>query len=523
MRFVVNEPARGEIDVSLVLPDWACRESFHVLDYLAEQTVARGRYEIVWIEYYDRPSPRLERRIAAARAGGRAPPVDIYAVMEMDPAVCYHKHLMYNLGILLARGRIVCFADSDAMVRPTFVESIVRAFEAQPGIVLHLDEARNNRPSFYPFSHPAFEDVTGFGCINWIDGRPAGLLDRADPLHTRNYGACMAALRDDLIAVGGADMHADYLGHICGPYEMTWRLVNAGRREVWADDEWLYHTWHPGQAGDRNVAGPHDGMSISTRALQSRRDGRVTPFAENPAVAMLRADRDAAQAELLDVLIEPKWRTEWQYSGLETAERSFDLGSRRIRLKEHGCGEAAAVDLDAAARPLFGTSLSGLARLRLYPLVLRIAWRQLKVKRRAAAWSRCDPGAPRAREWLRKLRALKAFLGRILAFDRYWFRQCWMALSYAAQEGRRELALYGEGDAARVLCALSRYSAAEVTGICPLRPDPPRRLLGRPTLSEDRLARSQATVVIAAFVNIPAHVARLEELGIPRDRIITLR
>jgi len=59
------------------------------------------------------------------------------------------------------------------------------------------------------------------------------LLDKADPLHTRNYGACMSALREDLVDIGGADEHLDYLGHICGPYEMTFRLVNAGRKEIW--------------------------------------------------------------------------------------------------------------------------------------------------------------------------------------------------------------------------------------------------------------------------------------------------
>ena len=64
-------------------------------------------------------------------------------------------------------------------------------------------------------------------------GKTTGLLDNVDPLHTRNYGACMSALREDLLKIGGADEHIDYLEHICGPYEMTFRLVNAGKREVW--------------------------------------------------------------------------------------------------------------------------------------------------------------------------------------------------------------------------------------------------------------------------------------------------
>src|SRR5262249_5758853 len=144
------------------------------------------------------------------------------------PVGCYyHKHLMYNAGLVLSCGDIVVFCDSDAMVRETFVRSVLEAFRRDFSIVLHLDEFRNVRPTFYPFSYPSFEEVLGPGCINNVGGRTTGLVDQDDPLHKRNYGACMAAVRSDLIAIGGADEHIDYLGHICGPYEMTFRLVTS--------------------------------------------------------------------------------------------------------------------------------------------------------------------------------------------------------------------------------------------------------------------------------------------------------
>jgi len=38
--------------VSVVLPDWSCRESLHSLDYLNNQIMPREQYEIIWIEYY---------------------------------------------------------------------------------------------------------------------------------------------------------------------------------------------------------------------------------------------------------------------------------------------------------------------------------------------------------------------------------------------------------------------------------------------------------------------------------------
>ena len=96
-----------------------------------------------------------------------------------------------------------------------------------------MDEFRNVRRDLYPFNYPSFEEVLGDGCINNIDGKTKGVLDTIDPMHTRNYGACMCALREDIISIGGADEDLTYLGHICGPYDMTFRLMNFGRRLRW--------------------------------------------------------------------------------------------------------------------------------------------------------------------------------------------------------------------------------------------------------------------------------------------------
>lgn len=524
MRFAVRNQPACKPDLSIVLLDWGCRESFHLLDDLSEQTADRRRYEILWVEYYDKPSQRLCERIEADRSAGRPPCVDTYALLEMDRGLCYHKHLMMNAGIVLARGRIVCFVDSDAMVRPTFVESVITTFEGDWQIVLHLDEVRNNDASFYPFRRPALQDVTGFGCVNWLNGRPTGLLDKADPTHTRNYGACMAATRDDLVAVGGADMHTDYLGHIAGAYEMTWRLVNAGRREVWHDGEWLYHVWHPGQAGEENVAGPHDGMHISTRALLCRSGGRIEPFVANRAIALLRdSGTEVDEGRLRDALIDPAWREQWRYQRLRTTVRTGEVGGRTIRLHEHGENNAPPAGRPTAPRPLFGYNLPQWARPLCVPTALRLLRRQFAAKLRAARLSRPPARGRTHREWLRKLAALVRFARRIVEFDRYLFRQCWRGLAYAAQEGNSRLVLYGEGDSARILCTLSRFLPVTITAICPFRPDGRRRLLGRPRISEDQLATAGQTIVVAAFVNTEAHLTRLEQLGIGRHSIITLQ
>ena len=304
--------------LSIVLLDWSCRESFHVLEYLNQQTAPRDAYEVIWIEYYGRRAQGIEDALKASARSRRAPNVDRWIVMGIPEHIYYHKHLMYNVGIVTARGQIITICDSDAMMRPTFVESILREFERDPQIVLHMDEVRSHDPRFYPFTHPTFEEVVGPGVGNWTGTTTTGLVDTEDQLHSRNYGACMSARREDLIAVGGADEHVDYVGHICGPYDLTFRLVNAGHREVWHEHEFLYHTWHPGQAGDRNYLGPHDGRHMSTTALETRVTGRVRPLIENPAIEMLRLTPDCAEpAQLLARVIPQAALESWTVERLE--------------------------------------------------------------------------------------------------------------------------------------------------------------------------------------------------------------
>jgi hypothetical protein len=154
---------------------------------------------------------------------------------------------------------------------------------------LNIDEVRNIDHRFYPFNYPSFSQVIGPGVINWRNGRTIG-LDGAngDPIHWRNYGACMCARKEDLIKIGGADEHVDYLGHICGPYEMTFRLRNDGVVEKWHPKEFLYHVWHPGTDGVGNRFGPSDGRNMSSTALDIIKNRRVMPLDENPLVKKIR-------------------------------------------------------------------------------------------------------------------------------------------------------------------------------------------------------------------------------------------
>lgn len=288
--------------LSIILLDWGVRESFHSLRYLQNQTASRDDYEVLWLEFYRRQPDGLRAEAAA---------IDQWLVAGYDAEVLYHKHRLYNLGLLLAQGTHCVFCDSDAIFTPTFVEKTLAAFDETPRSVVHLDEIRNIDRRFYPFNFPEVRDILGRGCINWRNGRSAGLDDSLDMLHEANYGACMAASRDDLLAIGGADEHLDYLGYVCGPYDMTFRLQHHGLEERWLKDEYLYHVWHPNQSGfNTEYHGPHDGQFLSLRALESRALGRVQPLVENPWIAEARRGRPVDVDVLLNDLAEreePSW------------------------------------------------------------------------------------------------------------------------------------------------------------------------------------------------------------------------
>jgi hypothetical protein len=293
---ILRQSTKTRPRLSLILLDWGVRESLHVLHYLKHQTIPQEAFEVVLVEYYDaisKPAKEFESSI------------DTWVLLEMPSDCYYHKHLMYNVGTVLSQAEILMFADSDAMVRPTFVETVLKAFHRDPLIVYHMDEFRNVRRDFYPFNYPSFEEVVGDGCVNNVNGKTKGILDDIDSMHTRNYGACMCGWRKDIIGVGGADEDLSYLGHICGPYDMTFRLMNFGRRLVWEADEYLYHTWHPGSDGIANYLGPHDGRNMSTTAFQALCSGRLRPLVENEAIRHLRTGVPVGDAGpgLRDLLI----------------------------------------------------------------------------------------------------------------------------------------------------------------------------------------------------------------------------
>jgi hypothetical protein len=130
-----NPPSRRK-KVSVILIDWSVRESFHAVQYLNQQTAARDDFELVWVEFYG-------AKPAAIHNHANAGEIDKWLVLGYPPNTIYHKHRAYNAGLLAATGDICVICDSDAIFRPTFIDSIIRAFDETRYAVIHLDEIHN--------------------------------------------------------------------------------------------------------------------------------------------------------------------------------------------------------------------------------------------------------------------------------------------------------------------------------------------------------------------------------------------
>jgi hypothetical protein len=260
--------------LSFILLDWGCRERFTTLDWLNKQDIPRDQYELIWVELYDRVMDEVMEK------------ADV--VVTCNQRGTYHKHLGYNVGLLQARGDLISVCDSDAVFPSDFVRSVFRSFgiesggPAQPQVLMHYEWRTS---LLYPDDLSDAESLKDPARWQWW------------PLIV-NEGACVTVRRADAVRFGGFDEHPSYLGYLCGPYDLAWRLVNAGWAEVWHDSSVaLWHFAHPDPIGTNGhiaslqqlleKAHPHmQGHALT--AVEAFSTGRFQPLQENPKIWALR-------------------------------------------------------------------------------------------------------------------------------------------------------------------------------------------------------------------------------------------
>ncbi|MBC8506165.1 MAG: hypothetical protein H8D34_14990, partial [Chloroflexi bacterium] len=232
------------------------------------------QYELIWVELYDRVIDEVMEK------------ADV--VITCNQRGTYHKHLGYNIGLLQARGDLICVCDSDAIFPADFVRSVFRSFGiegdgvAQSLVLMHYEWRTS---LLYPDGLSDAETLKDAERWQWW------------PLIV-NEGACVTIRRADAIRFGGFDEHPSYIGYLCGPYDLAWRLVNAGWPEIWHDSSVaLWHFAHPDPIGTNGQkatlrqlmekAHPHmHGHALT--AVEAFSTGRFQPLQENPRIWALR-------------------------------------------------------------------------------------------------------------------------------------------------------------------------------------------------------------------------------------------
>jgi hypothetical protein len=163
-------------------------------------------------------------------------------------------HADANAALLRARGDVITLCDGTLVLPEHFAESIVASFDdGQGGLT---------RPLL-------------------LQHRLAG--HEPDP----RRAACLSMRRVDALRLGGLDEHPHF-DAAGAPFELGWRLINAG----------IESGWHPRVALDQARPVPRSEAALAA-ALAALSSGRLLPLQENPAVhaSRLAQRRPGSQTE----------------------------------------------------------------------------------------------------------------------------------------------------------------------------------------------------------------------------------
>ncbi|MCP3965890.1 MAG: glycosyltransferase [Lentisphaerae bacterium] len=270
--------------VSIILLDWEVREYFQALHWLEKQSIKRSDYELIWVEVHNRtPDIVLEKADTVITCGysGR-----------------YHKHVAYNAGLLEAKGDLITIVDSDAVFPENFVSSILENFQEKEGhyrpLVLMHYEARTH------IEFPGNEQMKSMGQVKTYPWKELW----------ENVGACMTVRKSDAINFGGFDEHKKLRGFYCGPYDLGWRMMNAGIPEKWEDSDKciIWHFAHPAPQNSafnipdkENKKNDYYNIHVAGHAflsVEAFSTGRLLPLLENPAIHNRRMNGRQIGSEL---------------------------------------------------------------------------------------------------------------------------------------------------------------------------------------------------------------------------------
>ena len=193
-------------DLSVILAAYGARAT--IADSMAalRDQCTTARYEVVLVESSGDGAAELAAEVVARTSSGASPQLRVVRCDERR----YAGHAR-NLGIAVARGRLLACTDADCIAAPDWVERVVRAHERGGAVIGGAVEVANP------------ECFAGWGYYfaefhRWRPGGEAGPIDEVP-------GCCLSFTRE-AFARWGPFLEGTY----CSDTAFQWRMARDGER-----------------------------------------------------------------------------------------------------------------------------------------------------------------------------------------------------------------------------------------------------------------------------------------------------
>ncbi len=231
-----------QLRTSVILFDGGFRESFHSLDFLADQDLPADRWEAIWVDWRDQVDPEVLRHEWVQKLClGCTPP--------------YHIGCMVNAAVREASGDLLVIMDADVAMHPGFLSEVTALHESQPDLVMHVkrwDQAE---------------------CHRDLPVDMETLVTTCGPVNQTNYGGCCSVEREWFEKVNGYTESSEFSNQSGVAMEFHHRLMNHGLSHMWHPTLKLYHPWHPhgDDRDDEHIARQHAaiGHVVTKRVLRA--------------------------------------------------------------------------------------------------------------------------------------------------------------------------------------------------------------------------------------------------------------
>ncbi len=207
--------------ISVVMVDGSFRERYESIDFMARQDIPPEDYELIWVEYYGRVNPDLQRRIDAAGRGRG------FRAIALGRSGTYHSSYCFNHGIAEAHGELVVIPDADVIAEPGFLKAVWADHQASDRLVTYYH--RYNEP------REKHSDTVNLDHLR-------GACDLTNP---SNHGACLSVRRKWLTEINGYEQSPIFAtGFHANDKDVYARLCSLGLMVRWNPDVRLFHPWH---------------------------------------------------------------------------------------------------------------------------------------------------------------------------------------------------------------------------------------------------------------------------------------